>query len=216
MMGNQINICLVDDHKLFRKGLSELIRLLDPEFHVLAEFDHGKQLIDGLDRLPQLPDLLILDIDMPVMNGFETLAALQNQKREIPTLIITMVADEPTLIRMVRLGVRGYLSKEIEPAELKAAIHAIATVGYHFTDALTGRLIAHLKQAPDEDINLSERELEFVRLSCTEMTYQEIAEAMHLSPKTIDGYRAKMFDRFDLKSRVGLVLLAVKKGWITV
>jgi two-component system, NarL family, invasion response regulator UvrY len=214
-MGNQINICLVDDHKLFRKGLSELIRLLDTKFHVTAEFDNGKQFINGLEFMPHAPDLLILDIDMPVMDGFETLAALNSLNREIPTLIITMVDDEQTLIRMMRLGVRGYLSKEIEPDELKTAIYSIATVGYHFTEALTGRLIAHLKNGPTEKIVLSERELEFIQLCCTEMTYQEIAEAMHLSPKTIDGYRAKLFERFDLKSRVGLVLLAIKKGWIT-
>jgi DNA-binding NarL/FixJ family response regulator len=214
-MKKTLNICLVDDHKLFRRGLAELIRLLDDRFQVYAEFDHGQQFLEGVGKLDRLPDLLILDIDMPVMNGFETLAALQAQKLSIPTLIITMVTDEEALIKMVRLGVRGYLSKDIDPDTLKTAIESIATTGFHFTEALTGRLVAHL-QTSAEEIQLSERELDFIRLCCTELTYTEIADKMHLSPKTIDGYRAKLFERFELKSRVGLVLLAVKKGWLQV
>lgn len=214
-MGKTWNICLVDDHKLFRKGLAELIRLLDDRFHVYAEFDHGKQFLEGIGKLDPQPDLLILDIDMPVMNGFETLAALQAQNMAIPTLIITMVSGEEALIKMVRLGVRGYLSKDIDPDTLRTAIESIAQTGYHFTEALTGRLVAHLQMNPEE-IQLSERELDFIRLCCTELTYTEIADRLHLSPKTIDGYRAKLFERFELKSRVGLVLLAVKKGWLQV
>jgi two-component system invasion response regulator UvrY len=212
---NQIHICLVDDHRLFRKGLAELIRLLDNRFKVVAEFDNGKQFLDGLDSLTQKPDLLILDVDMPVMNGFETLAAMQTRQIQIPTLIITMITDEEALIKMVRLGVRGYLNKDIDPGILKTAINSIFETGYHFTETLTGRLVAHLKD-PHEAHDLSARELDFIRWCCTELTYTEIAVKMHLSPKTIDGYRAKIFDRFELKSRVGLVLLAVKKGWLKV
>lgn len=212
-MKTDIHIVIVDDHKLFRKGLVELVRMLDPNFKIIAEFDHGKQLLEGLSVLPVKPDLVILDIDMPVMDGYETLAAIQNQNIDLPALIVTMVDEEASLIRMVKLGARGYLSKEIDPEQLKEAIHAIIHSGYHFTDRLTGRLVAHLQHhTPETDLN--DRDLNFVRLCCTELTYTEIADQMHLSPKTIDGYRAKLFERFALKSRVGLVLLAVKKKWL--
>lgn len=187
--------------------------MLDKNFTVIAAFDHGQQLIENLHNLNDEPHLVVMDVDMPVMNGFQTLQVLQAKNITTPVLMVTMINDENALIKAVKLGARGFLSKEIEPKELSEAIYAILTIGYHFTESLTGRLVNHIQNESQEG-QLNAREMAFIKLCCSELTYQEIAHEMHLSPKTIDGYRAKLFERFQIKSRVGLVMLAFKKGWV--
>ena len=126
-----------------------------------------------------------------------------------------MLQDETTLIRMLKLGIKGYLGKDVEPAELKNALLSIHNKGFHYTDAFTGRLIAVLQSDGENDPAVSimnDRELTFLKMCCSEMTYKEIADKMCLSPKTIDGYRANLFEKLEAKSRVGLVLYAIKNG----
>jgi two-component system, NarL family, invasion response regulator UvrY len=215
-----IRIGVVDDHKLFRAGLINLVLSLGDEFQIELQANHGQELLDNLaeikvDSSKTFPDLIILDIDMPIMDGFETAERMRDEYPEIKILVLTMLQDEATLIRMLRLGIKGYLSKDVEPVELKNALLEIYNKGFHYTDALTGRLIA-VMQSDVKDAGvaqlMNERELTFLTHCCTEMTYKEIADLMCLSPKTIDGYRASLFEKLEAKSRVGLVLYAIKNG----
>lgn len=215
-----IQIAVVDDHKLFRAGLINLVLSLGEEFHIQLQANHGKELLDALEKIDRdenksLPDLIILDVDMPIMDGFETAEKLKEIYPQLKVLVLTMMQDETTLIRMLRLGIKGYLSKDVEPAELKQALMSIHQKGFHYTDAFTGRLIEVLKSDGTSDPAISmmnDRELTFLKLCCSELTYKEIADQMCLSPKTIDGYRASLFEKLEAKSRVGLVLYAVKNG----
>lgn len=215
-----IHIAVVDDHKLFRAGLINLVQSLGKEFIIQLQANHGQELLDLLakisaDPYKRLPDLIILDVDMPIMDGFETAEHLKAHYPEIKVLVLTMLQDEATLIRMLRLGIKGYLSKDVEPADLKNALLEIHNKGFHYTDAFTGRLIAVLQSDGENDPALeimNERELTFLKLCCSELTYKAIADEMCLSPKTIDGYRASLFEKLEAKSRVGLVLYAVKNG----
>lgn len=215
-----IKIAVVDDHKLFRVGLINLVLSLGEEFKVQIQANHGQELLDSLDKInsdssKSLPDVIILDVDMPIMDGFETAQHLQERYPEIKVLILTMLQDETTLIRMLKLGIKGYLGKDVEPAELKNALLEIYNKGYHYTDAFTGRLIAVLQSdGEDNPVTsiMNDRELSFLKHACSEMTYKEIADKMFLSPKTIDGYRANLFEKLEVKSRVGLVLYAIKNG----
>ena len=215
-----IHIAVVDDHKLFRAGLINLVRSLGDEFHIQLEANNGQELLDSLKAIEAgssqaLPDLIILDVDMPIMDGFETAERMRELFPGVKILVLTMLQDEATLIRMLRLGIKGYLSKDVEPEELKTALLEIYNKGFHYTDAFTGRLIAVLQA---DELNesqtslLNERELTFLEYCCTELTYKEIADKMFLSPKTIDGYRATLFEKLEAKSRVGLVLYAIKNG----
>jgi DNA-binding NarL/FixJ family response regulator len=210
MIDNQtkIKIGVVDDHQLFRQGLIQLIQFLGSEYDVIISASNGKDFFEKLKN-SETPDLVLLDIEMPQMNGYEAAAQLQREHPTIKVLIISMNEDETALIKMLKLGVRGFLNKDVDPNELKRAIDAVITKGYHYTDRLTGRLISIL-QHDDEAPTITENEHIFIRLACSEDPYKVIADKMCLSVKTIDGYRAKLFEKLNVKSRVGLVMYAIK------
>ena len=214
---SEINIAVVDDHRLYRNGLVNLIHSLGNEFQVTMQAGNGKEFLESLENAT-LPHIVILDIDMPGMNGFETAEILAKKYPALPILVITMLEDEASLIRMLRIGVKGFLSKDVESDELKLALLSIASKGYHYTDLITGKLIQSLQNdqvSVNSENNLSEREIAFLEYCCTELTYKEIADKMCLSPKTIDGYRAVLFEKLNAKSRVGLVLHVIRNGIVS-
>ena len=209
-----LNIAVVDDHNLFRKGLINLIQTIDPDFKVVLEASNGQELLNNLNP-NNLPSLVILDLDMPVMDGHDTTIELKKKYPNLSIIMLTMKNDEKSLIRMLKAGVNGYLNKDVEPDELKSAIHAVMHNGYHYTDSLTGILIKAVTENQQSEANsLNEQEIRFLDLACSEMTYKEIADKMCLSEKTIDGYRARLFEKLQVKSRVGLVLYAIKNQLI--
>lgn len=209
-----LNIAVVDDHNLFRKGLINLIQTIDPDFKVVLEASNGQELLNNLNP-NNLPSLVILDLDMPVMDGHDTTIELKKKYPNLSIIMLTMKNDEKSLIRMLKAGVNGYLNKDVEPDELKSAIHAVMHNGYHYNDSLTGILIKAVTEKPQSEANsLNEQEIRFLDLACSEMTYKEIADKMCLSEKTIDGYRARLFEKLQVKSRVGLVLYAIKNQLI--
>ncbi|NOQ72900.1 MAG: response regulator [Crocinitomix sp.] len=204
----KIKIGVVDDHNLFRLGLIQLIQFLGEEYCVTIAACNGEELLEKL-QAEELPDLILLDIEMPIMNGYETAEILKRDYPSIKVITITMNEEETSLIQMLKLGVRGFLNKDIEPNELKRAMDAVIIKGYHYTDRLTGRLISIL-QNDVEAPKLSENEQIFIELACSEDPYKVIADKMCLSIKTIDGYRANLFEKLNVKSRVGLVMYAIK------
>ncbi len=218
-MQQKPTVVLVDDHALLRKGLAGLVKDLD--YDVLFEADNGDDFIAKLQTNPA-PDIVLLDINMPKKDGYDTALWLKRNKPDIKVLALSMYDDENAIIRMLKNGAKGYILKDTEPAELNAAIQALLTKGFYYSEMVTGRLI-HTINTMDEEhsdakniLGLNERETEFLKLAASEMTYKEIAEQMHLSPRTIDGYRDALFEKLELKSRVGLVLFAIKNGIVKV
>jgi DNA-binding NarL/FixJ family response regulator len=216
----QIGLGIVDDHNLFRKGLIKLINLRDKgsRYKIIFEASNGTDLKKKLDK-KQLPDIILMDIDMPETDGYEAVEWLKKNYPEINVLVISMFETEQSIIRMLRYGIKGYLSKDIEVEDIHTALEEIINKGFYYSDMVTGAM-AHSIQMNDADSkakvnsvnDLLDHEKDFLKLSCSDMTYQEIAEKMHLSPKTIDGYRDTLFKRFNVKSRVGLVIYAIKNG----
>lgn len=206
-------IALVDDHVLLRAGLSGLIQSFS-DYTVLFEADNGKDFIEKIKK-QGVPELVLMDINMPDMNGYETTLWLKKYHPEVKVLALSMYDNETAIIKMLRAGVKGYILKDCEPAELKQAIQAVMRVGFHYTEAVTGKLISIVSKQ-DKEIDLPERELEFLRLVCSEMTYKEIADKMNKGVRTIDGYRDALFEKLDVKTRVGLVLYAIKNGIVHV
>ncbi|MFT3979694.1 MAG: response regulator transcription factor [Ferruginibacter sp.] len=209
-----ISLALVDDHKLFRKGLRSLIEMVDENIAILFEADSGMDMQQKLGELQDHPDIILLDINMPVMNGFECVQWLNRHHPDIKVLVISMVDSEDSVLKMLKLKVKGFLSKDVEPEELGEALHAIASKGFYYTDFITGRLVHNLQFNHDMEhvLMLSEKERKFIQLACSDLTYNDIAKEMFLSPKTIDSYRLQLFERLNVKSRVGLALYAVKHG----
>jgi two-component system, NarL family, invasion response regulator UvrY len=212
-------VALVDDHVLLRKGLASLLEDLDHQ--VVHQADNGKDFIEKLSA-GSLPQVVLLDINMPVMDGYQTAQWLKEHHPDIKVLALSMNDDEHAMIRMLKNGARGYVLKDCEPSELRTAIHALMTKGYYHSELVTARLIHSLSQMDEEGsstkqlLGLSDKEILFLKLACTEMTYKEIADQMGLSPRTIDGYRDGLFEKLGIKSRVGLVLFAIKNGVVTI
>lgn len=219
-----INIAIVDDHNLFRKGLIKLINMGDKEgkYNILFEAENGNELIEKLRQ--STPDIILMDIDMPDMDGHETVAWLKKFNPDINILVISMFESKEHIVRMLKLGVNGYLSKDIEVEDMHKALESIASRGSYYSDFISDIMADAIKNNDFSNLtdnnevwnDLNEKEREFIKLACTDMTYIQIAEKMNMSPKTIDGYREALFKRFNLKNRVGLAMYAVRKGLVKV
>lgn len=209
------SIVLVDDHSLLRMGLASLIESQGHD--VLFEADDGKEFIEKLDST-NLPHIVLMDINMPGMDGFATTQWLKQHHPEVKVLALSMYDNETSIIRMLKCGAKGYILKDSEPAELKEAIHAIMSKGFYYSDLVSGKLMHAIGKMDDETdglkslVPLNNRETDFLKYACTELTYKEIAEKMFVSPRTIDGYRDALFEKLQLKTRVGLVMYAIKNG----
>lgn len=206
-------IALVDDHAMLRHGLAMLVTALG--YQVQFECGSGKEMISKLDP-GNLPGLVLMDINMPEMDGYEAALWLKEHHPSVHVLVLSMHDDESAIIRMLKNGAKGYILKESDPDELKRAISNVLTHGVHYTQKVTGKLLHTLAEgggvSPETQklLDLTSREIEFLKLSCTEMTYKEIADHMHLSPRTIDGYRDSLFEKLNIRNRVGLVLFAIR------
>jgi two-component system, NarL family, invasion response regulator UvrY len=222
-------IAIADDHTMFRKGL---IKLLDEDrYELLFDVHSGKALMDKL-QLPDavLPDIVIMDIEMPEVNGFEAVSWLRDHYPDVKVLVVSMVDQEEAIVKMLKMGVKGYLSKHMEPEDLHAALRSIILKDYYYTDFVTNKLVHSLQSEPknttDTNVVLHNHELwnslnakqkEFIRYACTtEMTYEEIAAIMYVSPKTIDGYRDAVFEKLSVKNRVGLALYAIRNKLVSI
>lgn len=212
---NDTKVALIDDHQLLRNSLGIIIDKF-PGYHVISESDNGKDFISHF-RKNEIPDIILLDIHMPVMDGFETAEWL---KKNLPTariLVLSMMDNDASVIKMIHLGARGYILKDSKPAILKEAFDSIMQKGYYSNDLVNSKMFNFLNPQNNsivsDRISITEREQEFLRLACSEMTYKEIAHQMEASPRTLENYRDSLFKKFDLKSRVGLVLFAIKEGY---
>lgn len=216
----KINVVLVDDHVLLRNGLAGLINSFD-EYTVLFEADNGREFTEKISK-DNPPDLVMLDINMPEMDGYATAQWLKQHFPLVKILALSMYDNENAIIRMFKAGTRGYILKDSEPKELKAALDSIVNKGYYYSDLVTSKLIHSINTMDDEDseiknvVQLNDREIEFLKLACSELTYKEIAEKMFLSPRTIDGYRDALFEKLGVSTRVGLVLFAVRNSIVIV
>ncbi len=208
------SIIIVDDHKLVSKAIAELIEGFKT-YTILFDLNNGQELIEKFKNRKNIPDVVLLDVNMPVMNGFETMEILHRDFPEVKVLALSMNDDEETIIRMIKLGACGYISKLIDDVELKTALDTVVEKGCYYTDAVTNSLVNSLKteQVKANKIKFSDREEELLKLICTEMTYKEIADKMYLSPKTIDGYRDALFQKLQVKTRVGLAIYAIKNDY---
>ena len=209
----KVNVALVDDHTLFRKGMVELVNNFE-NFNVVWEASNGKEFIKNI-RMLSVPDIVLLDMAMPEMDGYETALWIKKKYPEIKILVLSMFDQEGAIIKMLKTGVNGYVLKDADPIELNTALCNIVDKGFYYSDLVSGTMANSIKGSSDEAIKvkLNDKEIQFLELVCSEMTYKEIADKMCLSARTIDGYRDSLFDKLLVKSRVGLVLYAIKNGY---
>jgi DNA-binding NarL/FixJ family response regulator len=182
-------------------------------FDVKYQCNNGAELIECLRN--GLPDVVLMDISMPVIDGVEATKTLVATYPDIKVLALSMFHDEISVIKMVRAGARGFIPKDSEPDELIKAVEAILSRGTYYTDLVTESLIKASQKAENTEIvQLSTRETEFLKLACSELTYKEIAAVMLVSPRSVDGYRDSLFTKLNVKSRVGLAIYAIRNGYV--
>ncbi|WP_417443918.1 response regulator [Joostella sp.] len=208
------SIAIVDDHLLFAKSLTSLVGSLD-NYKVSFHAKNGKEFIEALKNSSK-PDIVLLDINMPIMNGVETMEWLKENYPLQKVIALSMDDREETIIQMLRLGAKGYLLKDIHPDVFESALNDVILKGFYYSDKITNKLLDRIdkKESKENGIKLKDREIQFLKLACTEMTYKEIAAEMCLSPKTIDGYRESLFEKLEVKSRIGIVLYGIKNKYI--
>ena len=210
-----ITLGITDDHQLFLKSLSLLISSLQ-DFTIVAEAMNGRDLIDKLEAKKIEPDIILLDVNMPVMDGKETAEYLTKKYPAIKLVALSMKDDDDTIISMIKAGCCAYLLKDIHPDELDKALHEIYKKGYYNADAANinyRRLLQH--QQKQEELHLSDKEKEFLQLACSDATYKQIAATMHVSERTVDGYRENLFKKLNVQSRTGMALEAIRKNLVS-
>jgi DNA-binding NarL/FixJ family response regulator len=206
-------VALIDDHAIFCDSLSSLINDFEA-FSICWTARDGKTAIDLLTQTDKLPDIILLDIIMPGMNGIEVAKWIYENRKSIKVLALTMEEDDNSVIQMLQYGVKGYLLKTIGSEELLTALQQVVKYGYYYTPIITGNIHKQVekKRIAANVPELSDRETELLHYLCTEMTYAEIAKKMFLSESTIDTYRARLFEKFEVKNRIGLMLKAINLG----
>jgi DNA-binding NarL/FixJ family response regulator len=210
----KIAVGIVDDHQLFLKSLSLMLAGTE-DFNVVVEAVNGKDLQEKVSAIKTIPDIILIDVSMPVMDGIATAAWLTEHYPAIRLAALSMDDSDKAIIAMIKAGCCAYLLKDIHPAELEKAIHEIYTKGYYNGDASNINYRRLLKaQRDEEELKLNDNERQFLQLSCSDLTYKQIAAKMNKSERTIDGYREDLFKKFNVQSRVGLVLEAIRRDLV--
>lgn len=214
-----IKVALVDDHQLLRNALASLINEFS-DCQVIIQADDGNDLISKISA--KSVDVVLLDLNMPGMDGLATANYLQENHPDIKVLMLTMYDSELVLIRLLQAGVKGFLKKDIHPEELKHAIQSVMQYGYYYSHDATGKLVNLFRKQTDghfpfvEKNTLTEAEIDFLRLASTELTYKEIAQKTGLNPRAIDGMRDSLFQKLGVRSRVGLAMYAIRHGLVSI
>lgn len=214
-MKKYIKVGLVDDHILLRNALGSLIDKSD-ECRVVLQTSNGKELSIQLNN-DNKPDVILLDMNMPEMDGYDTAVWLRDKYPEIKILMLTMYDSEITMIRLLQVGIKGFLKKDIHPNEMINAIASVLYNDFYYSPQTSSKLASLFRESTNKNlllqkVMLDDNEINFLKLVCSELTYKEIALQMKLNPRSIDTIRDSLFTRLDVKSRVGLAMYAIRHG----
>jgi len=213
-MEETINFAIAEDHELVRKGLIDMI-LTFGGFNMVIEAVNGKDLFNKLSVAPSLPDIVVMDINMPIWDGYETLDNIRKKWPALKVLILTMHAHEFAIIKMFRSGANGYLLKNSSAKELYKAMSSIHQTGLYFSEIASSNLY-HRLQTSRVMPALTDKEIQLLKLCHTDLTYKEIADRMEISERSVAGYRISLFEKLGVNSRAGLVVCAIQMGLISV
>ena len=206
------SVVVVDDHFLLSQAIGGLVQGFR-RFKVLYLCKNGSELLDKFDNKKNIPDLVLMDIKMPILNGIETTEILKKKFPSVKVLALSIEEDEYTILKMLRAGACGYLLKDTKKDILEEALIQVMKKGHYYTNTVSQILVDSLENEIDTD--LKEKEIEFIKLACTDLSYREISETMCCSYKTVEGYRDSVHKKLKVKNRIGLVLFAIHNNLFT-
>lgn len=214
-MSTPISVFVADDHVILREALCQYISSRTA-YRIIGQAGNGIEVLRKM-RSGQVPDVLLLDIRMPLMDGTETICQIRTEFPKVRVIALSMCQDDQLVIRMIRFGASAYLRKDAAPSELYDAIERVFSGNFHYNDMVSAAMYRSVVQDAGNTQNhfdLNDRQVEFLRLASTELTYKEVADKMNVSPRTVDGYRDELFEKLGVRSRVGLVLFAIRNGFV--
>ena len=205
----EFTVVIVDDHTLLSQAIQAMVNTFD-KFRVLYTCKNGEELVNKFSEPENRPNVVLMDINMPIMNGIETTEWISKNYSFVNVMALSVEDEDNTVLKMLKAGAVGYLLKDTEKSILEKALIEIVENGFYHTKNVTNLLMKSISGNLEEEIILNDRQVNFLKLACTELTYKEIADRMNLSPKTIDGYRDALFTKLNVRNRVGLVMYAIK------
>jgi DNA-binding NarL/FixJ family response regulator len=214
---SKIKIAIADDYKIYRDGLKVGLSS-DENMEIIAEADNGEDLMKLLES--NSPDVILMDLKMPIMDGMEATKQVRKKYPAIKVLVVTMYDDDKFIIHLMENGANGYLLKNAEPDEIIKSIYAVKENGYYFNDVVNKALLKklvlknNLKPSFNQNIDLTEREQEVLKMICEEKTAAEIAKEIFLSPRSVEGIRQRLIEKIGVRNTAGLVMFAVKNGLV--
>lgn len=213
-MESIIRVAIADDHEIVLNGVKEIVSRFEG-FKVEITAGNGKELYQKMAAAENLPDIVLMDVSMPVWDGYETLDAIRKRWPDMKVLVLTMHKHELAIIRMFRAGAAGYMLKNSPPQELQKAMRSIVETGLYFSEVASSNLYHRLLHS-DVMPSLTEKEIQLLKYCHTDLTYKEIADKMNISERSVAGYRTNLFEKLGVNSRAGLVVCAIKMGLISV
>ncbi|WP_209391359.1 response regulator transcription factor [Chryseobacterium sp. RR2-3-20] len=207
-------IFVVDDHLLVAKALKVIINSFSG-FTVIDIAENGKILTEKLEKITEKPDIILLDVSVPIMDGFETAQFLNKKHPEIKVLALSIQEDDKSVLKMIKYGAKGYMLKDTHPKDLENALVCLSNNGFYYPEWASKIIFSTNddEEKEDKELKISDREKEFLYYTVTELSYKEIAEKMYCSPRTVESYRDQLCDKLGLKTRVGLAIFALKNGF---
>jgi two-component system, NarL family, invasion response regulator UvrY len=206
-----IHIAYAEDHVSVRKGIVSVLHAMG-DIHVDIEADNAVDMLDQLVTAARLPDICMIDINMPQMDGFSLLIEIKKRWPDMRTLILTLFNREPYIIQMIKFGANGYLLKNCDPSEIKRALLSIYHTGYYYSHVANSILFESVLNNEVKLTSFTDAEKEFMKHCCSNLSYDEIAEAMNTTSRSVKGYRDRLFNKLDVNSRVELALYAIQSG----
>lgn len=215
-----LRIGIADDHKLFRKGLAGLLNSFE-NVAVVLEAENGIHLLELMENVPI--DLLIADLQMPQMDGFETCKAVRQSYPDVKILIVSQLTTKEAIYQIMHIGVQGYFSKDSNPDQLQEAIFSIRDKDFYFGQEL-GAVIREAilwekknkSNTISSDIPLTKREIEVIRMACKEYSSMEIAEKLFINVRTVETHRKKIMEKTESRNFIGVVLYALKNNLVRI